>query len=409
MCVDNTRKMKDSGVAWIGTVPLNWEIYRNKDAFTCNKILVGEESKTIQLLSLTTKGIKKKDIHNAEGKLPESFDTYQKVKSNDLVMCLFDLDVSAVFSGLSPMEGMISPAYRVLTCTHRVHPLYADYWFQYIGHGRKFNHYAKNIRYTLSYEDFAGLPMLFPPIDEQKRIADYLDDKAAKIDAAIAKQEQVIEKISEYKDAIISEEIEIHRSYNRIKWIKDRLTVGVVVRPAEYFDDNGTIPFLRGINVSEYVISPEPMVYITPETNEKLQKTKIYKNDILIVRDGKIGVSCVVTDEYDGANVVSMIILSVGKGYNPHYICYALNSLWGRQQFDLSKIGSALTHTSVEAVSNITLPIPSLDEQSRIVSRLNYKLLGLNNHMRTRQRLIKKLTEYKKSLIYEAVTGKKEI
>lgn len=154
------REMKDSGIEWIGEVPNDWRIVRNKNAFVCNKELVGEKSELTQLLSLTTRGIKKKDINNAEGKLPESFDTYQFVKENDIVMCLFDLDCSAVFSGISPFDGMISPAYRVLSCKESMEPRYADYWFRYISDGRKFNHYAKNIRYTLSYEEFSALPLL---------------------------------------------------------------------------------------------------------------------------------------------------------------------------------------------------------------------------------------------------------
>ena len=105
--------MKNSGVEWIGEIPDEWEVVRNKNAFTCNKDIIGEKSNDTQLLSLTTAGIKCKDINNAEGKLPETFDTYQSVRKNDVVMCLFDLDMSAVFAGVSAYNGMISPAYKV--------------------------------------------------------------------------------------------------------------------------------------------------------------------------------------------------------------------------------------------------------------------------------------------------------
>ena len=124
------REMKDSGVAYIGYIPITWNITRNKNVFSCSKKIVGTKSNNLQLLSLTTKGIKVKDINIADGKLPESFDTYQFVKIDDIVMCLFDLDMSAVFSGISPYEGMISPAYKVLTCKEGMLPKYADYWFQ---------------------------------------------------------------------------------------------------------------------------------------------------------------------------------------------------------------------------------------------------------------------------------------
>ena len=199
------REMKDSGISFIGMIPSDWNVTRNKNVFSCTKELVGTASSETQLLSLTTKGIKEKDVNNPEGKLPESFDTYQFVKKNDIVMCLFDLDVSAVFSGLSLYDGMISPAYRVLHCKNNIIPKFADYWFRYISDGRKFNHYAKNIRYTLNYEDFSTLPIVQPPIDRQCRIADYLDEKCSKIDAIIEKQQTVIEKLKVYKLSKINE------------------------------------------------------------------------------------------------------------------------------------------------------------------------------------------------------------
>ena len=161
------RPMKDSSVSFIGEIPENWHIIRNKNVFSCTKCLVGEESNNTQLLSLTKRGVKKKDINNAEGKLPESFDTYQYVSKDDIVMCLFDLDVSAVFSGISAYNGMISPAYKIMTCKSNLVPKFADYWFQYISDGRKFNHYSKNIRYTLSFEDFSTLPIVLPSYKEQ--------------------------------------------------------------------------------------------------------------------------------------------------------------------------------------------------------------------------------------------------
>lgn len=107
-----TRKMKDSGIEWIGEIPEEWEVVRNKNIFNRKKEIIENEWKNTQLLSLTTKGIIKKDISILEGKLPESFSTYQFVNKGDLVLCLFDLDMSAVFNGYCQYDGMISPAYK---------------------------------------------------------------------------------------------------------------------------------------------------------------------------------------------------------------------------------------------------------------------------------------------------------
>lgn len=201
-----TRTMKDSGIEWIGEIPEDWEIHRNKVVFSCNKEIVGENSNNTQLLSLTTGGVKTKDINSVGGKLPESFDTYQYVAIDNIVMCLFDLDISAVFSGISNYNGMISPAYKVLKCNNNyIIPKYADYWFSFVFVDRKFTSYAKNLRYTLSYDEFGAIKTIVPPMLEQKQISDYLDNKCSEIDKLITKKEQLIKELETYKKSLIYE------------------------------------------------------------------------------------------------------------------------------------------------------------------------------------------------------------
>ena len=150
-------------------------------------------------------------------------------------------------------------------------------------------------------------------------------------------------------------------------------------------------------------------MYITNESNTLLSKSVVHTGDILIVRDGSIGVSCVVPERFDGANVVSMIIMTVDKENDPHYMCYLLNSFIGKHQFELTKIGSALTHTSVGTVSNLQMLVPPLSEQKEIVKRLDIVISKIDRLIEIKQKKIVKLNEYKKSLIYEYVTGKKEV
>ena len=132
------RTLVDSGITYLKCIPITWNIYRIKNGFNCSKTLVGSSWKSTQLLSLTTSGVKEKDIDNPNGKLPDSFETYQYVNKNNIVMCLFDLDCSAVFSGISKYNGMISPAYKVLECKkNMIEPRYAGYFFNYISIRRR--------------------------------------------------------------------------------------------------------------------------------------------------------------------------------------------------------------------------------------------------------------------------------
>ena len=422
--------MKESGIEWVGLIPDDWKIAKNNRLFNISKQLVNENWKNTQLLSLTKSGIIEKNINDGGGKQPESFGTYQYVEKDDIVLCLFDIDVSAVFSDRSKYDGMISPAYRVMKCTDAILPVYAKWWFDAVNIGRYYLIYTKSLRKTIDADGFGNILTAVPPLSEQQAIADYLDKTCSKIDEIIAEAKASIDEYKELKQSVIFEavtkglnkNVEMKDSENlaigkipkhwvkaRVKNVATRITVGVVVTPANYFDDAGTVAFLRGINVKEYVINSEPMMYITEETNKELSKTIVHTNDLVIVRDGAIGVTAVIPEKYDGANVVSMIIVSLGSEYNHDYLCYVLNSYVGKIQFNLTKIGSALSHTSVSSVSNIEIPKPSINEQIDIVNYLKEQHKKLDSLIAEKESLINDLEAYKKSLIYEVVTGKRRV
>lgn len=423
------REMKGSGIAWIGEIPDDWRIIRNKNAFTCSKELVGEKSELTQLLSLTTRGIKKKDINNADGKLPESFDTYQFVKENDLVMCLFDLDCSAVFSGISPYNGMISPAYRVLSCKKCMEPKYADYWFQYISDGRKFNHYAKNIRYTLSYEEFSALPLLLPERNEQRRIADYLDRKCGQIDAIIARQQAVIEKLKAYKLSVITEavtkglnpgvpmkgsgvewigEIPDHWQLTKIKWVADTCSGGTPPSGDLSFYDGG-IKWVCSYDLHEDAIKCTQRT-LSEEGAEIIAGKMQKPNSILIAMyggSGTIGNSGILSC-YARTNQAVCSVYFDEKLMNPKFALY--QTIFMRKYWMYYAVGSRKDpNISQDTIRNMHYIIPPMQEQEAIVEWIESRINVVECIQRKKSNIIEKLADYKKSLIYEVVTGKKEV
>ena len=408
------REMKDSGVKWIGEIPVTWNVYRNKNAFVCSKDLVGGKSSETQLLSLTTKGIKLKDINNAEGKLPESFDTYQYVKKDEMVMCLFDLDCSAVFSGLSPYDGMISPAYKVLTCTDRMEPKYADYWFQYISHGRKFNHYAKNIRYTLSYEEFSALPMLFPDREEQIRISNYLDAKCSKIDEIIEKQHAIIEKLKEYKLSYINEVTNVNDG------IKCHLGFIGQMKNGLNFTDTSEGHKIKFLGVGDFkdnfFVDKEEMFSTIISEENVAEDYMLHSGDIVFVRSNGskelVGRAVMVNGieypvTYSGfcirfRNIRPDIIDS-------KFLLYYFRSLDFRNQWEKYSQGSNISNLNQDLLSSLQFTIPSKDYQKRRLDEMEIKCKEIDNAVIKFEGMNNKLQEYKKSLIYEVVTGKKEV
>jgi type I restriction modification DNA specificity domain protein len=420
-------EMKDSGISFIGMIPSDWNVTRNKNVFSCTKELVGTASSETQLLSLTTKGIKEKDINNPEGKLPESFDTYQFVKKNDMVMCLFDLDVSAVFSGLSPYDGMISPAYRVLHCKNNIIPKFADYWFRYISDGRKFNHYAKNIRYTLNYEDFSTLPIVQPPIDRQCRIVDYLDEKCSKIDAIIEKQQTVIEKLKAYKLSIITEAVtnglnpDVEMKDSGVEWIGEipsnwkitsisRLATvvrGASPRPAGdplYFNGSD-VPW---ITVAEVTKDDGKYITSTSEylTSAGAEKSRMVESGTLLLSNSGATLGVPKVTLIDGCiNDGSLAFYNLK--IDQIFLLYVLKSRTYELRKEMSGYGQPNLNTDI--VKAIKIPLPPQEKQEDIVKYLDQKCPAIDKVIADRQVIIEKLGQYKKSLIYEVVTGKKEI
>lgn len=425
-------EMKESGVQWIGDIPSDWN---TKPLYACLDEINQKNNPvvTTNILSLTnTDGvIPYSERGNQGNKSKENFEEYKVVYPNTIVANSMNILIGSV--GLSKYEGCVSPVYYVYMAKPQVDIRYMNYLFQMEPFQKRLRQFANGIleiRLRVSSHDILHQKVAVPAYDEQQVIADYLDETCSKIDEIIAEAKASIDEYKELKQYVIFEavtkgldkNVEMKDSGNlaigkipkhwvkaRVKNVATRITVGVVVTPANYFDDAGTVAFLRGINVKEYVINSEPMMYITEETNKELSKTIVHTNDLVIVRDGAIGVTAVVPEKYDGANVVSMIIVSLGSEYNHDYLCYVLNSYVGKIQFNLTKIGSALSHTSVSSVSNIEIPKPSINEQIDIVNYLKEQHKKLNSLIAEKESLINDLEAYKKSLIYEVVTGKRRV
>lgn len=425
-------EMKDSGVEWIGAIPSRWSTVQLGSIFSEHKHKnTGMQSNN--LLSLSYGNIVRKDINTLDGLLPESFEGYNVIGPGDIVLRLTDLqnDQRSLRVGICREKGIVTSAYVTL---RRRTPSMNSQFFYYLIHSydvrKGFYGMGAGVRQGLNYAGIKKIALPLPSAGEQSRIVLLLNEKHAQIDALIQNVQTQIEKLKAYKQSLITEVVTkgldptVPMKDSGVEWLGDipekwqmrkantlseRIVVGVVIRPSEYFDIKGTIPFLRGLNVKDYQISTENLVYITEQSNQFLSKSIVNEGDILIVRDGNIGASCIVPPELAGANVVSMIIFTANSECTSPYICYCLNSLVGKHQFELSKIGSALTHTSVSAVSRLVFPLPAVEEQNCITAYLEKKCAQIDRLVAIKQAKIEKLEQYKRSLIYEYVTGKKEV
>lgn len=196
-------KMKDSGVEWIGEIPEGWKVVRHKNIMHKNKE-IQEVYAGQNILSLSTQGVIVRDL-NAGGKMPVTFDGYQKVKKGNLLMCLFDMDVTPCCNGLILTDGVTSPAYSQFELCSDAYAPYYNLLFTALNTRKTLVHLSKNLRSSLTEDDFGLIPTILPPLSEQQAIADYLDKKCAEIDRLIAIKQKKADELKEYKKSIIYE------------------------------------------------------------------------------------------------------------------------------------------------------------------------------------------------------------
>jgi len=348
-------------------------------------------------------------------------------------MCLFDLDCSAVFSGISKFDGMISPAYKVLSCKKSIIPQFANYWFIYVFDGRKFMHYSKNIRYSLTYDEFSALKIIVPPIKEQQRIADYLDEKCGEIDSLIGLQEQMIEKLKAYKQSLITEAVTKGLDPNAklvpsgIDWIGE-IPEGWETKPfKELFRTGKGLSFTKadlvkdGIPVISYgqvhskqnkgTRIDEVLVRFVPEEIAKSgESSKVNVGDFIFAdtsEDLSGCGNCVYVDREIGlyAGYHSVIAFSKRKKSNTYLAYLFLTDYW-RSQIRCRVSGIKVFSISQAIIKQTSIILPSENEQEAIASYLDDKCSDIDRLIALKQQKIETLKDYKKSVIYEAVTGK---
>lgn len=195
--------MKECSVSWARQIPQHWKVMPNKHLMTKIKnicpIYKGED-----ILSLTMYGVIVRDL-DAGGKMPSSFDGYQYIKKGNLLMCLFDIDVTPRCIGIIKQNGITSPAYSQFKMKKIANARFYYYYYLMLDYTKELLHLAKNLRHSLTEDQLGAIKQLVPPLDEQQKIADYLDNKCAEIEQIIADKKSQIETLDGYKKSLIYE------------------------------------------------------------------------------------------------------------------------------------------------------------------------------------------------------------
>ena len=200
--LDKTVPLKDSGVDWIGQIPEGWEVKKHKYIMSKTKTLCSHYSGQ-KILSLTRQGIISRDIESGKGKMPASFDGYQFLTRGDLLLCLFDIDVTPRCVGVVESDGLTSPAYSRFKVSEDSSVYYYYYLFLSMDDDKVLLHLAKNLRNSLTEDDFGDIETIVPSYKEQVIIANYLNKKTLLIDKLIKLKKEQIENINKQRQTLI--------------------------------------------------------------------------------------------------------------------------------------------------------------------------------------------------------------
>ena len=418
------RAMKDSGVDWIGEIPIQWQLVPTKRVFKGKKQIAGANSEMYERLALTMNGVVKRNKDDNEGLQPEQFDSYQILESNELVFKLIDLqNIRTSRVGLSPYTGIVSPAYIILTNTKSDNRFYY-YWYFDMYNRCVFNRMGGDgVRSALNLKDVLEIPIPMISDAEQQRIAEFLDRKCAEVDEMIALQEQIIEELKAYKQSVITEAVTkglnptAPMRDSGIEWIGSipehwevrRIGSLFRLRDEKNYKPMGEVQLLSlytGIGVFPHGEQEERgNKAVTTEGYKIVRKNDVVVN-IILAWMGAIGVS-----NYDGVTSPAYDVYIPNHNAAPHYYHYVFRTKGIAAE--CYKYGRGIMmmrwRTYSSEFKQIHIPYPNIAEQQAIADYLDEKCADIDSLIQTKQSKIDSLKEYKKSIIYEYVTGKREV
>ena len=412
--------MKNSGIEWVVDIPDNWDIHPLYCFFEerINKNIFGKEQ---NLLSLSYGKIKRKDINSIEGLLPANYNTYNIVHSGDIVIRPTDLqnDKRSLRTGLVEEQGIITSAYIALKPKKNTYSKYFHYLLHIYDVLKVFYNMGNGVRQGLNYDEFSKLLMIIPPIEEQRKIAEFLDEKCGEIDALLEDIKEEIETLEQYKRSVITESVtkgldpSVPMKDSGIQWIGNM--------PANW-------ECIRGKYILKYLQKPvkKDDGVITCFRDGEVTLRSNRREDGFTMADKEIGyqgvdIGDLVVHGMDGfagaigisdsRGKASPVLNVLGTKQNKRYIMYYLRSMAYSDVFMALSTGIRVRSCDLRwnKLAELWYPIPPLTEQEEIVAYIDETIQKANEIIADKQLQIETLESYKTSLIYEYVTGKKEV
>lgn len=345
-------------------------------------------------------------------KASEDLSAYQLVEPNDLVINKMKAWQGSL--GVSEHKGIVSPAYFVASPTRDFNRRFVHYLLRSDNFLVEYQTRSAGIRvnqWDLDWEDFRRIPLALPALAEQERIANFLDDKTARIDALIAEKEKLLALLAEQRISIAERVVA-----DATSGVKAKLGFYVDLLPGfafpsdEFSRDEDNIPLLRGVNVAPQVIRWDDVVYWRRDHDPALERFRLKEGDVVFGMDRpwiSTGARVAMVDaDSAGALLLQRVCrLRCGKKMRQRFLAYALSSDAFRQSVEMDLTGVSVPHISPEQILSFKVPILTLEEQDSRCEEADRQAAVLRNLSEHTESLLYRLREYRSSLISAAVAG----
>ena len=252
--------------------------------------------------------------------------------------------------------------------------------------------------------------LVVPSIEEQKRIVARIEELFSELDNGVETLKKTKQQLAVYRQAVLKEAFDHISSVSDTRLTKDvcnDIKVGIVIKPAQYYtSEEEGIKAFRSANVREFHINNTDWVYLSKEGHSCNMRSEIHTGDVLIVRSGYPGTSCVVTDEYTGCNAIDILIAVPNTDIiTPEYLCAFTNSPYGRKLVSEKKRGVAQAHLNVGGYSQMKIPVPDISIQHQVVEQIEANLSRCVNIEKTVDTALQQAEAMRQSILKKAFEG----
>ena len=437
------RKMKDSGIAWIGEIPEECDIMRTSRAYSsvlgkmaCSSPATPADKKLPYICA--------KDVHFDNVDFSDLKAMWFSPKEQELYsLAAGDLLVveggagaggAATIPSGTDVHGICfqNSLHRIRATSDAYNTRYLMYYIGMLVQGNYVDYVCNKATIPHFTKDkIMSIPLVKWPVEQQRAIVTFLDAKCSAMDEAIRKAERLIEKLDAFKQSLITETVtkglhpEVARKDSGVEWIGEipetwyvhkmgwsyNIELGKML-DEKRIDAQNTKSYLRNSDVQWGHINLDDLQEMTFKP-EELKRYRVLPGDLLVCEGGEIGKCAIVPEDFPDdiyyQKALHRIRVRQGQNGNVRFLAYVLFCMAKNQCFTSSSDKATIAHLTGEQLKATKVPFPPADEQREIATFLEEKCAAIDANLAKRRALIERLSDYKRSLIYEVVTGKREV